>query len=432
MTTLRNLHGLSRALFLLRLKLTIFFHYLPALLRGELGPRRFGFFLRRLLLFLSKLDHNKFVRIGSLTRLDLYVPSFPTPAFYRGCEKFLVFDQPTPCTTVLISLTSACRFSCPHCYQRHDHGKDVSLEFLLPVVRKLCERGVVFFNLEGGDPFLVYERLRQVCATVEGRGEIWVNTTGDGITLERLQELRRLGLTALMFSLHAAEPAALNRFMQSDQAWTTMVRGIDLCHQAGVPVAFNTCLGGEAFRKGELERIMERAREFGACLVQLIKPKPAGAWLEGGASSFAAQDLAQLKELVWRYNHDPAYASYPAISAQVLEEDPTRFGCTAGGTDRFYLNAKGDVQPCEFLHLSFGNIAHEDFDPIYARMRRAFWPPGESWLCETCALTIGEAARKRTPLSLPLNPPETAQICAQWDRGRPTRIYQAIEQLRPE
>ena len=101
-------------------------------------------FLRRLLLFLSKLDHNKFVKIGSATRMDLYVPSFPTEAFYAGCKKFLVFDQPLPCVTVLVSVTSACRFSCPHCYQRRDHGRDVALDTLVPVVRKLQDRGIAF------------------------------------------------------------------------------------------------------------------------------------------------------------------------------------------------------------------------------------------------------------------------------------------------
>jgi MoaA/NifB/PqqE/SkfB family radical SAM enzyme len=458
MVTIREIHGFRRQWFLLRLKTTIFFHFLPLLLglsteaggnRLASGPppdsdkgrdplfspralptKRFVMFLRRLLLFLSKLDHNKFVKIGSATRMDLYVPSFPTPAFYAGCQKFLHFDEPLPCVTALISVTSACRFSCPHCYQKRDRGHDIALDALLPVVRKLQNRGVAFFNLEGGEPFLVYDRLKSVCSVIDQRSEVWVNSTGDGMTLQRLRELRQLNLTAIMFSLHTADPARLNAFMRSDQAWELLKRGIDLCHQAEVPVAFNSCLGREDFYNGEFERVMDRAKEFNGCLVQLIKPKQAGAWLEAAPAPFSRQDLDRVATLVQQYNHARAYAAYPAISAQILVEDRTRFGCTAGGTDRFYINAKGDVQPCEFLNISFGSIGEEDFDDIYTRMRRAFSPAGETWLCEACTAAISHAYKTQGTATLPLAKEASSWICDQWDRGNPTKFYSRMGELK--
>ena len=457
MVTIRNVRGLRRHWFLLGLKITILFHFLPWLIsprtkpsqgppasaplrdprdertsqspRRSLSPRRFVMFLRRLLLFLSKLDHNKFVKIGSTTRMDLYVPNFPTEAFYTGCNKFLHFDRPLPCVTVLISVTSACRFSCPHCYQKHDRGPDVAINTLIPVIRKLQHRGIAFFNIEGGEPFLVYDRLKAVCAAIDRRSEVWVNSTGDGMTLQRLRELKELNLTGIMFSLHTAEPAQLNTFMRSDKAWERLTHGIELCHQADVPVAFNSCLGRDQFYNGEFERVMEKAKQFNGCLVQLIKPKHAGAWLEAGPAPFDQQDLARVTTLVRRYNHDRAYAAHPAISAQILVEDRTRFGCTAGGTDRFYINAKGDVQPCEFLNLSFGNIAEEDFDAIYARMRSAFIPAGEAWLCETCAAAIAHAYKTQGTATLPLAKELSSQICNLRDRGNPTRFYARMEEL---
>jgi MoaA/NifB/PqqE/SkfB family radical SAM enzyme len=429
MLAIRNVQGWARWCFLLRLKATIVWHFLPTLFTGALSPRRFVLFLRRMLLFLSKLDHNKFVEIGAATRLDLYVPGFPSPAFYQGCRKFLTFGQPLPGVTALISVSSACRFSCPHCYQRHDRGKDGHLDTLVEVVRRLQEKGVVFFNIEGGEPFLVYERLRRVCAAIDCRAEVWINSTGDGMTLARLEELKSLNLTAVMFSLHTADPARLNAFMGSDKAWEMLTRGVELCHQAGVAVAFNSCILRDGFYNGEFERIMERAKEFKACLIQVIKPKAAGAWLEGSDVAFRDEDMARVTELVQRYNHHPAYSDYPAISAQLLVEDRTRFGCTAGGTDRFYINAKGDVQPCEFLNISFGNIHQEDFDIVYERMRQKFSTPGETWLCEACAPAIRQLMQKEATQVLPLNPELSRQVYAGWDRGRPTQLYVDLEKL---
>ena len=65
------------------------------------------------------------------------------------------------------------------------------------------------------------------------------------------------------------------------------------------------------------------------------------------------------------YNLRREYKDFPAIYAQSIEEDENHFGCTAGGIDRFYINAKGDVQPCEFLNISFGNVQDENFEDIY-------------------------------------------------------------------
>ncbi len=431
MKRVRACIGVGRAWFLVRLKLAIFLHYLPQLLTGRLSPWRFVQFLRRLLYFVGTLRENKFVTFGGRTRLNLYVPSYPSRAFYTACDKFLAFDRKLPCATVLLSVTSACRYQCRHCYQRHDRGADVGIERLVAVTRRLQDLGVAFFNVEGGEPFLVYDRLKEVCAAIDERSEIWVNSTGDGMTPERLQELRQFPLTAVMFSLHTSSPQELNAFMGSDRAWDTMEAGIRMCHYAGIAVAFNVCLTQTGFRNGEFARIMGRAREFGAAIVQLIKPKPAGAWLDSALEPFSEEDMALVRSLVHQYNFGRDCRSYPPVSAQINEEAPAMFGCTAGGTDRFYVNAKGDVQPCEFLNISFGNIVDEPFDVIYERMRSTFETAGERMLCEAYNPHVAAVMKREGLRSLPLDPERSAAIYHSWDRGQPTELYRRLEkQLR--
>ena len=94
-------------------------------------------------------------------------------------------------------------------------------------------------------------------------------------------------------------------------------------------------------------------------------------------------------------------------------------GCCCGGIDRFYVGANGDVQPCEFVNISFGNLAEVPFETAYERMRQTFSVPCEEWTCSRHADEI--AAKAGDKLPLPWG--ETEKLVADWKSGRPTKVY---------
>ena len=312
----QNIIGFRKKLVNTRIKLITLMYFLGQLLQGRFRARYLPRALRRLLFFLLAFKENKYVKIGRNIKINLYVPGFPSRAFFTACKKVLEFEKKLPDVTVLISVTSACRYKCPHCYQKYDKGKDMDINILVETVKKLQEKGVAFFNIEGGEPFLVFDKLKKVCDAIDERSEILINSTGDGITLEKLQDLRKKkNLLGIMFSLHTDKPEKMNEFMGVPYAWENLEKGIKLCHHAGIPVTFNTCLLKEAFYDGTFERIIDRVKEFRGCILQLIKPKPAGGWLKTGSGIFSEADLIHIKEKVHMYNHqkddkDNIYCSY--------------------------------------------------------------------------------------------------------------------------
>jgi MoaA/NifB/PqqE/SkfB family radical SAM enzyme len=93
------------------------------------------------------------------------------------------------------------------------------------------------------------------------------------------------------------------------------------------------------------------------------------------------------------------------------------------------VNAKGDVQPCEFLNISFGNIQQEPFETIYERMRTAFAVPGDAWLCEKYSMNIHALHQASGVRSLPLSREDSGRIVAEWDRGTCPEFYDKVVKI---
>ncbi len=428
MNNITYLIGVKKKIFTIYIKLYVFLYFLRQILTGNFPAKHFVRFLKRLLFFFSKLEKNKFVKSGNFTKMNLYVPAFPSRAFFKSCRKVMISNEKMPCISVLVSVTSGCRYNCEHCYQKLDNGKDAEINVVCDAIKQLDKKGVSFFNIEGGEPFLVFDKLKKVCESISV-GEIWINSTGDGMTLENLQILKSLGVKGIMFSLHSGVPEKINEFMKRNDAWETIKNGMDKCHQAGLEVAANSCLMKEDFYNGNFHSVMKTAKDLGVSILQLIKPKPSGGWLGEVVSKFTSEDLKYIEKLTDEYNNKPEFKNFPFIAAQIVDERNDMFGCTAGGTDRFYINAKGDVQPCEFLNISYGNIQEEEFELIYNRMRKSFEIPGDKWICEECSNEIHKIMKEKNIKSLPLSKDLSKKIIDNWERGTVPDFYDKTVKL---
>lgn len=421
------LTGLPKGLLYVRLMLHVFGHYLLEVGRGRISPGRFIKLLWRLILLLKPVVRNKVVRIGDLYKLQLYLPAYPSPAFWESLEKFLR-PEPGP-VTVVFSMTKACGYRCPHCYQRHDPGPgdDLDLDLLKKTARQMQEVGVTMFDIEGGEPLLRLDRLLDLLSAFDGRREIWINTTGHTLTPEKARRLKEAGVFGVMISVHTPDEAGYDAFTGFPGSFAIAREAARMFREAGITVALNSCPSNELVDQGGLDRIMALAQDWRCSFVQIIHGKSAGAWLGKDAEMIKAREkIDRLVRFHLEHNGPGPFANSTAASVQVFEEQPTHFGCTAGGVDRFYLGATGEVQPCEFLNVSFGNVRDEEFATIFARMRSFFRRPGTRWLCATEAASIHRTLREHGLTTTPLPRAHTEALVPTWDRGKVTPLYRRL------
>jgi MoaA/NifB/PqqE/SkfB family radical SAM enzyme len=284
--------------------------------------------------------------------------------------------------------------------------------------------GVTMFDIEGGEPLLKFDRLLDLLSAFDGKREIWVNTTGHLLTPEKARRLKKAGVFGVMISLHTPDPESYDRFTGLPGSFQIAADAARLFNEVGITVALNSCPTTELVENGGLDRIMQIAQEWRCSFVQVIHGKSAGAWLGKQDEMIKAREkIESLRRFHLLHNSPGTFAEATSASVQVYEESPHHFGCTAGGVDRFYLNANGEVQPCEFLNVSFGNIQQEDFKIIFARMRRFFRQPGTAWLCATEAASIHRTLQENGLTTTPVPWHLTEKLVPTWNKGKPTRLY---------
>ena len=430
MNTYKNkfITGYKKFIFFQYLKLYVFLRYTKYLLYGKINLKQYMVFLKRALLFLDTVKINKIVKTLGVYKMHLYFPAFPTPAFLLALDKFLVLKKddlnPYP-VSVLLSIGKGCGYNCKHCYQRFDKREELPLEDLKKLVKQLIELKISFINIEGGEPLVKFNRLIEVMKVINNKAEVWVNTTGFNLTEEKARKMKEAGVFGVMISLHNWNKEKHDEFTGGLGSFDNAIFALKLFKKVGISTVIN-CVGTQELLKDDgFDKIMQIAKETGCSMVQLIHEKPAGAWI--GKKGVLQKDyLKKLYNYHLTYNLDKRYKDYPAVSSQVYEEAKNNFGCTSGGIERFYVNGNGDVQPCEFVGVSFGNIREENFLEIYKGMRKIFDKPRTKWLCCFENEKIKKELQKHKTKLTPLSKEKSKKIIDSFDFGEETPVYKKM------
>jgi ubiquinone/menaquinone biosynthesis C-methylase UbiE len=136
--------------------------------------------------------------------------------------------------------------------------------------------------------------------------------------------------------------------------------------------------------------------------VHLLEPSPTGRL--AGRQDVVLNEAD--KRLLLKYQKDVAQDdSLPILSCFLYLESPQAFGCGAGLT-HLYIDGSGEVCPCNFVPLSFGNITTEPLVRILDRMGCFFCKPRPSCVGKVLSEYIQSE-------HLPLGPDASAEICRQ-------------------
>lgn len=396
--------------------------------RYVVDRRRFPLFrlfpLRSGALYAAKIIHDigmrKVVQFGNTYFSSLTAPHHPSPAFENMLANggLNVGAAGTPLKrqidTLLLAITRQCDLHCQHCYERHNigPGDEIPLSRLRQIVAQLQQHGVSSLVLTGGEPMNRFDDLLEIVHTADkSLSDIHVHTSGHGVTAERAAALKAAGLTAAAVGLDDVDRTRHDHLRGHDGSYDDAVQALDIFREAGILTYVNVCATPELVRSGGHWRYAQFVRDLGVSFIQLLEPRPCGGYINAPTAALLTdRDRDQLVEFFRGLNGLTRYREYPIVHYVAYAESPAQRGCMMGGLSHMYIDSRGNVNPCVFLPVTFGNIMEEDFETIYGRMREAIPHPLHAE-CPSLQLNSTLRAKQAERLDMPV---PYAAIKAEW------------------
>jgi MoaA/NifB/PqqE/SkfB family radical SAM enzyme/SAM-dependent methyltransferase len=351
--------------------------------------------------FKEYLSNEKVIEFDGRFVLNTHFPPYPSGAFDNFAEHISEMGDAAKrrLFSVTLAVTNRCNYRCWHCYNAGRNQRDIPLSVLKDAARQLKELGVVNVTLTGGEPLLRAD-LEEVAGAFGENACLNLNTTGYGLTPERARAIRDSGVFGVGISLDSLNPAEHDRMRGREGAFKTALDALHSVADNGlypyiIAVATHEFLQPERFWK-----FIRFASEQGAREVHLLEPVAAGKL--AGNTDVVLNEAD--KQLLLDYQKTIARdESLPILSCFLYLESSNAFGCGAGLT-HLYIDGSGEVCPCNFVPLSFGNIADEPLVRILDRMGCHF--------CKPRTECVGKVLSKHISAErLPLGPEASAEIC---------------------
>jgi MoaA/NifB/PqqE/SkfB family radical SAM enzyme len=307
----------------------------------------------------------------------LYYPPFPSKPFVKMLKtvaRTMITRRFVP-RAVTIAVTSGCQCRCLHCsaakYAENATAfgkKELSTDELKGLIDECIELGAVNITFTGGEPLLrpdIYDLISYVDKE-EAITQLFTN--GLLLTGDNVRRLKEAGLYSLEVSLDSPYPEEHDSFRGIDGGFEAAVRGIKYALEEGLLVGISTYATRERIKDGSLELLIDLGRKLGVHEVSIFDPVPTGRLLGSEDVLLTENERAYLMKIQRSYNQMEGHTRVSTQSAQCSPVAFYALGCFSG-TNQAYVTAFGDVNPCDFTPLTFGNIREEPFEKIWWRIR---------------------------------------------------------------
>ncbi len=297
-----------------------------------------------------------------------WAPPIPSTAFDRliSAQIASVLKRRVPDQSS-IGITMRCPNKCIHCGAADIIADpELSLDEVNRVIDESIELGSYLISFDGGEPMLRHDLADMVRHVDKSRAIATSFSSGYGLTPEKAKELKAAGLYAVRISIDSPRQEEHERVRGRAGSYEDAMKGIDNALAAGILTDMFVVVSPDNI--DELEDFYTLAENKGMHEMSLYEIIAVGRWLDHEDETIGPSDVDRLGRFQKEKNK---LRDGPRITAFPFFMGPDMFGCFAGRR-WVHITSGGDVLPCAYTPLKFGNIRDEPLKVIWKRMGKTY------------------------------------------------------------
>ena len=293
-----------------------------------------------------------------------WIPPIPGPVFSRviSAEIAAIRKKRVP-DQFSIGITARCPNRCIHCGAADiKPEKELTLEEICNAIAQSLDLGTYLVSFDGGETMLRNDLVEMVARVDKSRAIATCFTSGFKLSEERARELKKAGLYAARISIDSPFETEHDRVRGRDGAYRDAITGIKNARDAGILTDMFVVVSPHNI--DHLEEFYNLAADLNMHELSIYEIIAVGRWLDHEDEVISEKDVSRLEKFQKSMNSKP---EGPRVTAFPYFMGPSLFGCFAG---RRWMHAAsdGEVMPCAYTPLSFGNICEEPLETIWKRM----------------------------------------------------------------
>ncbi|OUJ19403.1 Radical SAM superfamily enzyme [Methanonatronarchaeum thermophilum] len=293
-----------------------------------------------------------------------WFPPIPSEPFKRAVKNevnALLLNRYSP-QAVSLNI-SECSLNCDECNILGD-GSQLETEYVKRFIRDSQDLGAVSIGFAEGDPFLRPDLFELIEYVDKEKSIVSVFTPGPLLDKENADKMKESGVHAVITGIKSPVPEEHDKARGMDGAFESAISGMKNALEAGLYVSMHTHVKPSLVETGKIEQIYQLAEKTGVDELTMWDSHPTWGYKDNTEIMLSSEHRNQLLDLRKKANNKK---TGPRVFYNGYFESKDFFGCMAG---KRWLNLihNGDVTPCTYIPIEFGNIKQESLKQIWKRM----------------------------------------------------------------